>query len=166
MQPFPQPNNASDKIWLRSAHWLQRYSCLKLWTTKDRHRSPISSPTSLRLRWAKNWILTSIKGYNSAANLQKMKIYNPNIDLVNDNVYTYFLVVTVVWDFTNAKLRWKSTENYQHILVYMKNISLFYSITLTNISCTSCFQVIKIFFSVEKWPCNFAYQSKIEWILF
>ena len=37
-----------------------------------------------------NEILTSIKGYNSAANLQKMKFYNPNLDLININVYTKF----------------------------------------------------------------------------
>ena len=34
-------------------------------------------------------ILNSIKGCNSVANLQKkMTLYNPNVDLVNDNVYT------------------------------------------------------------------------------
>ena len=32
MQPFPHPNDASDKIWLRSVHWSQSYSCLKVWT--------------------------------------------------------------------------------------------------------------------------------------
>ena len=33
----------------------------------------------------------SIKGRNSVANLQKKKmIYNPNVDLVNANVYTKF----------------------------------------------------------------------------
>ena len=37
-----------------------------------------------------NEILTSIKGCNSVANLQKMTIYNTNVDLVNDNVYTKF----------------------------------------------------------------------------
>ena len=37
-----------------------------------------------------NRILTSIKGNNSVANLRKTKIYNINIDLVNDNVYTKF----------------------------------------------------------------------------
>ena len=37
---------------------------------------------------SKNRILTSIKGSNSAANLRKTKIYNTNIDLVNDNVFT------------------------------------------------------------------------------
>ena len=39
---------------------------------------------------SKNRILTLIKGSNSVANLQKTKIYNTNIDLVNDNVFTKF----------------------------------------------------------------------------
>ena len=38
----------------------------------------------------KNQILTSIKGRNSVANLQKSIIYNTNVDLVNDDVYTKF----------------------------------------------------------------------------
>ena len=37
-----------------------------------------------------NKIITSIKGQNSVANLQKMTLYNPNLDLVNANVYTNF----------------------------------------------------------------------------
>ena len=39
---------------------------------------------------SKNQILTSIKGSNSVANLRKTMIYNTNIDLFNDNVYTKF----------------------------------------------------------------------------
>ena len=39
---------------------------------------------------SKNRILTSIKGSNSVANLQKTMFYNIYIDLVNDNVYTKF----------------------------------------------------------------------------
>ena len=42
---------------------------------------------------SKNQILTSIKGHNSVANLRKTMIYmiyNINVDLVNDNVYTKF----------------------------------------------------------------------------
>ena len=39
---------------------------------------------------SKNQILTSIKGRNSVANLRKTKIYNNNLDLVTDNVYTNF----------------------------------------------------------------------------
>ena len=38
----------------------------------------------------KNQILTSIKGRYSVANLRKTKIYNTNVDLVNDNVDTKF----------------------------------------------------------------------------
>ena len=40
--------------------------------------------------WSKNQSLTSIKGRNSVVNLRKKKIYNTNVDLVNDNVYTKF----------------------------------------------------------------------------
>ena len=32
MHPFPLPNDGSDKIWLRLAHWLRRYSSLKMST--------------------------------------------------------------------------------------------------------------------------------------
>ena len=39
---------------------------------------------------SKNQILTSIKARNSVANLPKTMIYNTNIDLVNDTVYTKF----------------------------------------------------------------------------
>ena len=40
---------------------------------------------------SKNKILTSIKGRNSVANLRKTKIYNINVDIVNDNyVFTKF----------------------------------------------------------------------------
>ena len=39
---------------------------------------------------SKNQILTSIKGRNSVVNLQKTIIYNTNIDLVNDDLYTKF----------------------------------------------------------------------------
>ena len=40
--------------------------------------------------WSKNLILESIKGCNSVANLRKTTIYNTNVDLVNDDVYTKF----------------------------------------------------------------------------
>ena len=39
---------------------------------------------------SKNQILTSIKGRNPVANMRKTIIYNTNIDLVNDDVYTKF----------------------------------------------------------------------------
>ena len=34
--------------------------------------------------------MTPIKGRKSVANLRKMIIYNSNVDLANDNVYTKF----------------------------------------------------------------------------
>ena len=37
-----------------------------------------------------NEILTSIKGHNSVANLQNLPLYNPNLDIINGNVYTKF----------------------------------------------------------------------------
>ena len=40
--------------------------------------------------WSKNPILSAVKAHNSVANLQKMTHYNPNVDLVNNNVYTKF----------------------------------------------------------------------------
>ena len=39
---------------------------------------------------SENQNLTSIKGRNSVANMRKTKIYNTNVDLVNDNVFTKF----------------------------------------------------------------------------
>ena len=42
---------------------------------------------------SKNQILTSIKGSNSVAIGRKTKIYNTNIDLVNDNVFTNFCLI-------------------------------------------------------------------------
>ena len=35
-----------------------------------------------------NQILTLIKGHNSVANEQKSVLYNPNLDVININVYT------------------------------------------------------------------------------
>ena len=37
-----------------------------------------------------NEILTSIKGHNSVANLRNLPLYNPNLDIINVNVYTKF----------------------------------------------------------------------------
>ena len=41
----------------------------------------------------KNQILTSIKGHNSVVNLRKTTIYNTDVDLVNNNVFTKFGVI-------------------------------------------------------------------------
>ena len=37
-----------------------------------------------------NKILTSIKGCYSVANLRNLLLYNPNLDIINVNVYTKF----------------------------------------------------------------------------
>ena len=37
-----------------------------------------------------NEILRSIKGRNSVRNFRNLTLYNPNIDLINVNVYTKF----------------------------------------------------------------------------
>ena len=37
-----------------------------------------------------NEILTPIKGRNSVANLQNLTFYNPNLDVIDANVYTKF----------------------------------------------------------------------------
>ena len=42
---------------------------------------------------SKNQNLTSIKGRNSVANLGKTKIYNTDLDLVTDNVYTNICLI-------------------------------------------------------------------------
>ena len=43
IQPFPHPNDGSDKISLRLAHWLRRYSSLKMFT----HRHTDDSSTGI-----------------------------------------------------------------------------------------------------------------------
>ena len=54
---------------------------------------------------SKNQFLTSIEGRNSFANLRKTMIYNTNIDLVNDNVYTKFgLILSISFQDIEQKL--------------------------------------------------------------
>ena len=52
----PQPTEPPYTIWLQLVQWLLRRRCLKRWQTDDVRQMPtytISSPMSLRLRWAK-----------------------------------------------------------------------------------------------------------------
>ena len=39
MQPFPQSNDATHKIWSRLANWLQRYSSSKVWNFRHSRAS-------------------------------------------------------------------------------------------------------------------------------
>ena len=55
---------------------------------------------------SKNQILTSFKGRNSVANLRKTMIYDTNIALVNDNVYTKFgLNLSIRFEDIEQKLK-------------------------------------------------------------
>ena len=64
----------------------------------------------------KNQILTSIKGRDSVANLRKTKIYNSNVDLVNDNVYPKFGL--------NLSIRSHDIEQKPKILRSIKAVTL------------------------------------------
>ena len=59
---------------------------------------------------SKNQILISIKGRNSVANLRKTMIYNTNVDLINDNVYTKFGL--------NRSLRFQDIEQKRNSDIY------------------------------------------------
>ena len=55
----------ANKVWLNSVDWV-----LKILSGNE--------------------ILTPIKGRNSVANLRNLTLYNPNLDIINVNVYTKF----------------------------------------------------------------------------
>ena len=75
--------------------------------------------------------MTPIKGRNSVANLQKMTIYNPNVDLVIDNVYTKFGLNKSIrsqdieqnWFLTSFKGR-NSIVNLQKMTIYNTKVDL------------------------------------------
>ena len=80
---------------------------------------------------SKNRILTSIKGSNSVANLQKTKIYNTNIDLVNDNVFTKFgLILSIcsqdIEQKPNSDINQgrNSVANLRKTMIYNTNVDL------------------------------------------
>ena len=53
---------------------------------------------------SKKQILTSIKGRNSVGNLRKTKIYNTNVDPVNDNVFAKF---GLIWSIRSQDIEQK-----------------------------------------------------------
>ena len=67
---------------------------------------------------SKYQILTSIKDRNSVANLQKTTIYNTNLDLVNDNVYTKFRLNLSIRSHTpvpeGVSVNMRGPENFFH----------------------------------------------------
>ena len=86
---------------------------------------------------SKNQILTSIKGRNSVANLQKTTIYNTKVDLVDDNVFTLVLIGLFVFKILNknsivtsikgsnsvANLpKFELIQAFMHVLLTCKNV--------------------------------------------
>ena len=69
---------------------------------------------------SKNRILTSIKGSNSVANLQKTKIYNTNIDLVNDNVTKILSQNQILISIKGRN----SVANLRKTMIYNTNVDL------------------------------------------
>ena len=79
---------------------------------------------------SKNRILTSIKGSNSVANLQK-KSYKTKIDLVNDNVFTKFALILSIrsQDIEQNQILisikgHNSVANLRKIMLYNTNVDL------------------------------------------
>ena len=89
---------------------------------------------------SKNQFLTSIKGRNSVANLRKTIIYNTNIDLVNDDMYTKFGLNLSIRSqdieqnqvLTSIKGR-NSFANLRKRISYYTNIDLVNDNTCTNL---------------------------------
>ena len=81
---------------------------------------------------SKNQILTSIKGRNSVANLRKTKIYNNNLDLVTDNVYTNFGLILSIRSQDIEKKKQilmsikgrNSVANLRKTMIYNTNVDL------------------------------------------
>ena len=81
---------------------------------------------------SKNQILTSIKGRNWVANLLKTKIYNTNVDLVNDNVFTKFgLILSIRSQDIKQKPNYDVKQGSNSVENLLKNNDLQYQ-------CRSC----------------------------
>ena len=78
-----------------------------------------------------NEILTSIKGHNSVANLQKMTLYNPKLDIINKNViqnlvkfYPLFLKIMSGNEILTSIKGHNSIANLQSLLLYNPNLDI------------------------------------------
>ena len=101
---------------------------------------------------SKNQILTSIKGRNSVANLRKTKIYNTNLDLVTDNVYTNFGLILSIRSqdieqkpiLTSIKGR-NSVANLRKTMIYNTKVDLVSDNVYTKfgLNLSICFQDIE-----------------------
>ena len=81
---------------------------------------------------SKNQILTSIKGRNSVANLRKTKIYNTNLDLVTDNVYTNFGLILSIRSQDNEQKQNFDVNQGCNSVANAKNYDLQYNVDLVN----------------------------------
>ena len=73
---------------------------------------------------SKNQSLTSIKGRNSVANLRKTKIYNTNLDLVTDNVYTNFGLILSI---RSQDIEQKPNFDINHSLANLRKTTIYYT---------------------------------------
>ena len=80
---------------------------------------------------SQNQILTLIKGRNSVENSRKTKIYNINVDLVNDNVFTKFgLILSIRYQeielnqILTSNKGCNSVVNLRKTMIYKNNIEL------------------------------------------
>ena len=86
---------------------------------------------------SKNQLLTSIKGHNFVANMQKMRLYNPNVDLVHDNVYTKWSIRSQDIEEKQFLMSIKgrnSVANLRKMMLYNLNIDLVNDNMYTNLS--------------------------------
>ena len=95
----------------------------------------------------KKQILTSNKGRNSVANLRKTKIYNTDVELVNDNVLTKFGLSLSIRSqdieqiLTSIKGR-NCVANLRKTMIYITNVDLVNDHVYTNfgLNRSICFQ--------------------------
>ena len=76
---------------------------------------------------SKNQILTSIKGRNSVANLRKTKIYNTNLDLVTDNVYTNFGLILSIRSQILSKNQILTSIKGRNSLANLRKTTIYYT---------------------------------------
>ena len=103
---FPLSKEAPHKIWLWLAKRFQRRRLLKMWTDNDGrtddgrriHGYPISSPESLRLRWANNNINNNNNNNNKMIIYCSRNILNTSWRL-NSTVSLTILWTTGPWHF-------------------------------------------------------------------
>ena len=76
---------------------------------------------------SKNQILVSIKDNSSVANLRKMTLYKPNVDLVNDNVKQNLVklcpFILKIWNKNQIKGR-DSVANLRKMTLYNSNVDI------------------------------------------